>query len=173
MAERELWLLRHAKSSHRGDAPSDFDRPLARRGREDAPRLGAWMVAEGLVPDLVVASPARRVRETMDGVVTPWGEGRLVRPIRWEPRVYGARVEDLLAVLRDLPGEAVRVLLAGHNPGLEDLLDRLLGASAPTTRSGKEVTTCGFFRLVAPAATWVEFIGRKTRLAAFWRPRDR
>jgi phosphohistidine phosphatase len=61
---RELLLLRHAKSDWETGALDDFDRPLAKRGRKEAPGVGEWLLREGLVPDLVISSPAERAKET-------------------------------------------------------------------------------------------------------------
>lgn len=61
---RELLLLRHAKSDWDSDVASDFERPLAKRGKNDAPKVGSWLYREGLVPDHVVSSPATRARQT-------------------------------------------------------------------------------------------------------------
>ena len=141
---RELLLLRHAKASRTG-AASDFDRPLTRRGRRDAPRIARWMKTHDLVPDCVVASPAHRARETMELVADelglPGGD------VRWDERVYEAEVETLLRVLADCPGGARRVLLVGHNPGLEDLVRHLGGATVREPEKGKFLPTCALARL--------------------------
>lgn len=141
---RELLLLRHAKASRTG-AASDFERPLTRRGRRDAPRIARWMKTNGLVPDCVVASPAHRVRETaglvLDELALPGGD------VRWDERVYEADVRALLRVLADCPADARRVLLVGHNPGLEDLVRHLGGATVREPEEGKFLPTCALARL--------------------------
>lgn len=145
-AERELLVLRHAKASRSADVASDYDRPLTRRGRRDAPRIARWLKTRELVPDLVVASPARRARETAELVLD-----ELALPaeaVRWDERAYDADVTALLHVLADAAGQARRVLLVGHNPGLEDLVRHLGGATAPEPRKGKFFPTCALARLV-------------------------
>lgn len=145
---RELWLLRHAKSAWDSDARTDFDRPLAKRGEKDAPRLGAWMAERGLVPDRVVTSPARRAEETLalllEGMEREPDDLEVVR----EPGLYDARVSDLLAVVHAQPEAAQRVLLVGHNPGFEELLQWLSAErDLPRTAAGKLMTTCTLARL--------------------------
>jgi phosphohistidine phosphatase len=131
MAERTLILLRHAKSDWSGDE-ADIDRPLARRGRRQAPDAGRWLAANIAGIDLAVVSPANRARSTWDLVAAELG-GR--PPTRIDDRVYAASDDELLAVVRELPDEVETVVLVGHNPGIEDLASRLTGewASMPTS----------------------------------------
>ncbi len=166
--EQELLLLRHAKSSHAG-AGDDFDRPLARRGREAAPRLGAWMAAQGIRPDRVVASPARRARETADLVLAALGPDG--PEVRLDDRVYEASLSDLVEVLRDQPRTAHRVLLVGHNPGLDDLLLWLSRDDPLRTDDGKLITTCALARLRVPVG-WPDLAPGAGGLVLLVRPRD-
>lgn len=117
---RELLLLRHAKSSWNDSAVADFDRPLNKRGRRDAPRIGQWLHRHRLDPDTVLASPALRARQTALRACPELGFNPAA--IRWERAIYDASVDDLLGVLGNCPPEAARVLLIGHNPGLDQLL---------------------------------------------------
>lgn len=121
---RRLLIMRHAKSDWGTPGQPDFDRPLAKRGQRDAPRMGEWLLAQGLVPDLCLSSPARRAEETARKVCKVLGLDK--QAIRWEERIYDATLRDLLAVLADAPGDRRLVLLVGHNPGLEDLLGYLV-----------------------------------------------
>ncbi|WP_137813327.1 SixA phosphatase family protein [Gandjariella thermophila] len=122
-APRSLVVLRHAKSAWPEDTP-DAHRPLADRGRRDAPAAGRWLRTHLDRIDLVVCSPAVRARQTWELV-----SGQLKTPpaVREDERVYEASAETLLAVTRDLPGDAHTVVLVGHNPGLEDLVALLTG----------------------------------------------
>ncbi|MBF0153727.1 MAG: histidine phosphatase family protein [Magnetococcales bacterium] len=124
---RRLILMRHAKSDWDAHARSDFERPLSKRGRRDAPRMGYWLRDEPLQPDCIVSSPARRARQTVTEVCTALG----IDPdsIQWQPRVYEADLGALFQVLAAIPATARCVLLVGHNPGLEGLLTHLVGAS--------------------------------------------
>ena len=144
-APRELLILRHAKSDRDGDAETDFARPLAKRGKKDAQRMGAWMYREGLVPDLVVSSPAERARQTTDAVCKGLEYQR--KAVVWNETIYQATVADLLGVLAGLPASAKTVLLVGHNPGLEQLLIHLVGDSVD---DGALLPTAALARLEMP-----------------------
>jgi phosphohistidine phosphatase len=128
---KTLLLLRHAKSSWDSSARSDFDRPLAPRGRHDAPRMGRLLAERGPLPEAVVSSPAARARETIELFL----EGAAVDVVpRFDQTVYGASVGALLEVVRGLPEKGACALLVGHNPGFEELLAALTesGGSMPT-----------------------------------------
>jgi phosphohistidine phosphatase len=117
---RQLILLRHAKSDW-PDVP-DRDRPLAKRGRRDAPRIGRWLHEHGYHPDVVVCSTARRTRQTWD-LVAPELDGSPA--VRFEPRAYAASAPTLLGLAQELPGRYRSALLIAHNPGLSDLASSL------------------------------------------------
>lgn len=115
-----LILTRHAKSDRGEPAQDDIDRPLAPRGQRAAAALGRWMAAGGFVPDEVLCSPARRTRETWEGIaagivaVTPAAGGGA--RVRIAPRLYLAEPGALWAVLHTATGRVV--LMLGHNPGI-------------------------------------------------------
>lgn len=143
MGGPELLVLRHAKSNWDSDVLSDFDRPLAPRGVRDAPRMGRWLLERDLRPDRVLCSPAERARETAQLVVEAMGvEGAAVVH---DERIYEAALPDLFAVLADGAPGASRVLLVGHNPGLEELVRYLARALPP--RQGKFFPTAALARL--------------------------
>ena len=123
MPGHTLILLRHAKSDWSGDE-ADLDRPLATRGRRQAPDSGRWLAGNVDAIDLAVVSPAARTRGTWDLVAAELGAAPRVRV---EERVYAASAEGLLDLVRELPVELATVVLVGHNPGLEDLVSRLTG----------------------------------------------
>jgi phosphohistidine phosphatase len=120
---RRLTLLRHAKSDW-PDVP-DHDRPLAKRGRKDAPRIGRWLRTHGYVPDIVICSTALRTRQTWD-LVAPELNGSA--EVRFEPRAYAASALTLLYLCQELPPSCDAALLIGHNPGIEELAASLGGA---------------------------------------------
>jgi phosphohistidine phosphatase len=117
---RQLILLRHAKSDW-PDVP-DRERPLAKRGRRDAPRIGRWLHEHGYQPDVVVCSTARRARQTWD-LVAPELDGS--PSVRFEPRAYAASAQTLLYLAQELPSRFRAALLVGHNPGLSELASHL------------------------------------------------
>lgn len=131
MTDHTLVLLRHAKSDWSGDE-DDRHRPLATRGRRQAPEAGRWL-GTGVGPlDLAVVSPAVRARTTWD---LASAELAAPPPVRLEEDVYAASADGLLDVVAGLPEHLATVVLVGHNPGLEDLVEQLTGewVSMPTS----------------------------------------
>jgi phosphohistidine phosphatase len=138
---RRLILLRHAKSDW-PDVP-DHDRPLAKRGRKDAPVVGRWLHDHGYLPDVVVCSTARRTRQTWE-LVAPELDGS--PSVHFEPRAYAASAQTLLYLARELPDRCRAALLIGHNPGIEDLANSLAtppGEGAAPRSPGLRFPTAG------------------------------
>ena len=139
MKKSLLLLMRHAKSDWPENLRRDFDRPLAARGEKDALRMGKWLQKNGLVPDLVVSSPARRARATAELVV-----GRLHirrKRIIFDDRIYEAGLRQLLDVVAAHAAGSDTLLLVGHNPGLEELIAHLASEPPPRDERGKLMTT--------------------------------
>ncbi|HEV7279259.1 MAG TPA: hypothetical protein VGN57_03520 [Pirellulaceae bacterium] len=139
---KRLSILRHAKAAPHGATSSDFDRPLAERGRNDVAAFCRW-AGDGFAPDVTYVSSALRTLETYERLQQ--GLGRTL-PGKQSKSLYLAEVEELMAAVREA-GEAEEVLLIGHNPGLEDLAARLLGRDM-------ELPTCGFVRIDLPIENW-------------------
>lgn len=165
---RELLLLRHAKSDWETGALDDFDRPLAKRGRKEAPGVGEWLLREGLVPDLVISSPAERAKETASLVCDAMAFKK--KDIFWDEDVYAAEVPSLLGVLSRCPAKARAVMLIGHNPGLEDLMRHLLGDEVETPVDGKLLPTSTVARLEMPK-DWRNLEAGCAKLLDLRRPR--
>ena len=123
---RTLYLLRHAKSSWKDASLSDFERPLKRRGREAAQRIGERLAQEKLKNPMLICSPAMRTRETAELVLKSL---KLRVEERWDERIYEASLRDLLQVVAEIPDDKTVVILIGHNPGFEELLAFLTGES--------------------------------------------
>lgn len=138
-----LWLLRHAKSD-RDTGAADFDRPLKKRGRKSADRLGVWLAERGESPERILCSPAARAVETLERLFAAagWSPENVIR----DRRLYGSDLEDFRVVLSDHAGDAEHVLLVGHNPGLEDWL-RYLVPEITTPEDGKLLPTAALASL--------------------------
>jgi phosphohistidine phosphatase len=134
---RTLVLLRHAKSAWPPETP-DAARPLAARGCRDAPAVGRWLREQLPGIDIVVCSPAVRAIQT-------WGlaaaQLEAAPRVRQDERLYDASAQDLVKVTQELPQQASVAVLVGHNPGLEDLLTLLTGATEPLKTSAIAVIT--------------------------------
>ena len=122
---KTLLLLRHAKSSWKDTGLDDFDRPLNGRGQKAAPQMGKFLRKQKVQPELVLSSPAERARQTTALVMEA---ARLAAPLRYDERIYEASARQLLEVVSQIEEDAQVVLLVGHNPGLEQLLELLTGA---------------------------------------------
>lgn len=135
MAEHTLILLRHSKSDWSGNE-ADIDRPLAKRGRRQAPKAGQWLATHVNRIDLAVVSTAERARATWDLVSAELSE----RPTtRHHEGAYAASVGDLLDIIRSLGEELGTVVLVGHNPGLEGVAETLIGDWVPLPTSAVAV----------------------------------
>jgi phosphohistidine phosphatase len=166
---RELLILRHAKSDWDSSARTDFDRPLAKRGRKDAPRVGRWLKEQGLVPDYVISSPAERAKQTVIGVCEQMEIGP--GAINWDDRIYHASSGALLNVLNECPPEAQRVMIAGHNPGMEILLQNLCEEAVPMPPDYKLMPT-GTVAHLEILSNWKDLEGHLARLVSLTRPRS-
>lgn len=116
---KTLTLLRHAKSGWDDPVLRDFDRPLNKRGRKAAVAMGRKAQETDLRPDRMIASPAARVTQTLDGFFE--GLGRTIEPV-WDQRLYLASSSTLLDLIRETANGVDHLMLVGHNPGLEDLI---------------------------------------------------
>ena len=165
-----LTLLRHAKSAWDDPVKRDFDRPLNPRGRRAARTVGREMRTLGLSFDRIVASPARRVVETVEEV----GHGFGALEPDYDERLYLASPEALLEVARESPDAAERLLLVGHNPGLERLALLLSRNDGAALRGEVEIKypTGTLAEIRLPAARWRDIEPGTGTLTRFVRPRD-
>jgi len=157
---RELILLRHAHAEPASPGQADMDRPLSPEGLAEAEAAGRWLAEKGLIPDCVLCSPARRTRETLEAVLGVIGyvEQRL------EDAMYEA-TSGTLAALADGHCETERLLLIGHNPGLEQLAALMHSGQSGDHRG---MPPGGIAVLTLPVDATIE-PGVAT-LSAFWWP---
>ena len=159
---KTLFLLRHAKSSRDEPDLPDMARPLNARGRRDAPRMGRFIAERQCLPDAIVSSPAVRARST--GLLAAEA-AHFVGPIRFDPRIYEASVEVLVEIVRGLPDGESRVLLVGHNPGLESLIERF-------SAHPEHFPTAALAEVSIDVGSWRDTTTSKGRLIALWRPKS-
>jgi phosphohistidine phosphatase len=160
---KTLLVLRHAKSSWSDPALDDHERPLNKRGRRDAPRMGELVRAYGLIPDLVISSDAVRARLTAEAVVEA---ARYPGEILLDPRLYMASPADIVSLLRTVGEKAGTVMIVGHNPGLEELVAQLTGEP-------QDLPTAALVQIVLPIDQWHD-LEPSTRgtLVRHWRPKN-
>lgn len=166
---RQLLLLRHAKSDWYSDAATDFERTLAERGKRDAPRIGRWLKQQGIEPDYIVSSPAKRARETVIAVGRELNVS--AEHIQWESQIYLAKRSSLLEVLQACPAGKKLVLLVGHNPGLEELLLYLAGTQVQIPADGKVLPTAALVHLTMPD-DWSALAPGCAKISSLIRPRS-
>jgi phosphohistidine phosphatase len=166
-------LLRHAKS----DWPdvSDHARPLAKRGRQDAPAVGRWLREHGYLPDVVVCSTARRTRQTWELMAPALGGSPTVT---FEPRAYDASALTLLYLAQELPSSCRAALLIGHNPAISELAASLAASPADAlAEDGAFPPSLARFPTAAVAVLefagdWPALAPARTRLLDFTAPAD-
>src|SRR5690606_18552882 len=121
---KTLLILRHAKSSWANSAMADHDRPLNERGKRDAPRMGRLLKEYDLVPETIITSSAERALNTAELAALSSSYENEIAVTR---TIYHAEPEDYIAYLQELPDDLVRVIVVGHNPGMEELVQELTG----------------------------------------------
>lgn len=165
----ELLILRHAKSDWGNPSLRDFDRPLNRRGQKAAPEMGKLISRKGPV-DKILASSARRVVETLEGVRKGASE---LPTAQFEPELYGASVGEIVALLRKHGGDAARILLVGHNPGLHYLALGLTDGEEHPDRDAlaHKFPTAGLAHIEFDGG-WSQLKEGSGRLLSFTRPKD-
>jgi phosphohistidine phosphatase len=167
MGSRRLVVVRHAKAA---DGPVDAARPLADRGRADAPAIGRWLAGEGMVPDRVVVSPAQRALQTWELAA---GEIVDAPSPMVDARVYDNAIESLLDIIRETPEDVGVLALVGHNPSLEELahsLDDGRGESAARDQLAQKYPTSAV-AVLDVSAPWAEVRAGAGTLVAFAAPR--
>ena len=168
-----LLLLRHAKSSWEFPALADYDRPLAKRGLKAAPRMGAEIASLGLRPDVVLCSGAKRTRETLDLVLAALGQP--APEVVYDDAIYMAPPTGIVQILRRQPagpGAPATIMVVGHNPGLEELAELLVGTGEETLRDIMEekFPTCALAVVTFDADAWADIAPGTGTLARFLTP---
>jgi len=167
---RRLMLLRHAKSDWSTPGTHDEDRPLSARGRESAPRIGTYMARHALVPDLVVASPATRVTDTLALALPAFAKQPKTMP---DARIYETDADQLLAVIKETPRSVHNLLLVGHNPSLAELASLLMASGDVETRQRliEKFPTAALAVIDFPFDDWSKIHPKSGRLDRFVLPK--
>lgn len=165
-----LLLLRHAKSSWENDDLDDFDRPLNPRGRRAAPAMGKVLLERELVPDRVLCSPAARTRETW-ALVEDALETEV--PAEYPDALYLADTSEMVEEIRSGGREARRLLVVGHNPGMERLALALAGDGPLELRARMAVKyPTAALAVLGFEGGWGAVAPGRGRLVHFIRPKD-
>ncbi|MDZ4306587.1 SixA phosphatase family protein [Allopontixanthobacter sp.] len=165
---KTLGLLRHAKSDWDDLAKRDFDRGLNDRGRRGATLIGTHIARYGTAFDLLLASPAERVRQTLSAALPQ------MEP-QFDERLYLAGLDTLIEVIREKGDGANAMLVAAHNPGLQELLFALVSPSAEDELfddAAPKYPTAAFAVFELEIDDWTQLAADCGRLVHFKRPRD-
>lgn len=158
---KQIWLVRHAKSDWGSPGLPDFERPLNARGLAVAPAMGGYLAEQGVSPQLIVCSPARRARQTAEliaqGIAYPVGQ------IQFEQAIYEASPETLLDVIAQVPDEIERLMVVGHNPGMTLLVNMLGGAL-------DNLSTCSVVSMGFASPDW-DLLCYPPKNFIVWRPK--
>jgi phosphohistidine phosphatase len=148
---RTMILLRHAKSSWSDSTLADIDRPLAPRGKRASRKLAEHIRRKKIQPALVLCSPSRRTRQTLEAVEASLGKRCVVELV---PQLYGASEQQLLEQLQALPDPVRSVMVIGHNPGLHDLALVLASHGPDLQRLEEKFPTGALATLVVGGEHW-------------------
>ena len=160
---KTLLVLRHAKSSWNDPALDDHERPLNKRGRRDAPRVGVLVREYGLIPDLIISSDAVRARVTAEAVAEA---ARYAGEILLDPHLYLACPADIHSLLTTVRENAGTVMIVGHNPGLERLVEQLTGER-------QDLPTAALAQIGLPIDQWRDLkLSTRGTLVGLWRPEE-
>jgi len=166
---RRLMLLRHAKTERAEPGQRDRDRKLMKRGRADAPVIGAFMAHHGLIPDLALVSPATRAQETWTLVAAAFAKApRMVS----DERIYNASAEKLVGLIGETR-KAHALLVVGHNPSLHEVALRSIASGDVEAREqlNENLPTSGLVVIDLPFDDWSKLSAHAGRLEHFVSPR--
>ncbi len=167
MSHPELLIMRHAKSSWTVSGLADIERPLNQRGINDAKAMGEWLQQQGLTPQLILCSSAIRAQQTLQ---------HLLLPLPSQPRTmvdecfYACSATDWITYIQRYSTGLQRLMIIGHNPELESLLDLLCCDQLPLTNKGKLFTTANIARLQV-LDSWDQLSLGSCQLLQFQRPK--
>jgi len=160
---KTLLILRHAKSSWKDPDLSDHDRPLNKRGKKDASRIGRLILEQEIVPDLILSSSAKRAQKTALKVAE---ELEYDGTLTISRDIYAFGYDAYLEMLSGLPNEINSVMIVGHNPGLEELIEILIGEY-------RRLPTASLAQIIIDVETW-ENINEEpeSKLTNLWQPKN-
>jgi phosphohistidine phosphatase len=164
--QRTLVMIRHAKSSWANPLQSDYERPLNERGEEDAPKMGERLKSLGLVPDVIIASTAKRAKQTAKKIASAIGYN--VDNIRWEEKLYHCIPSVFEEAIYETPDEAKTIFIVAHNPGITGFANQL---SPDFTLDN--MPTCGVIGAHVEADEWNQFATAPRKVFLFEYPKKK
>ena len=160
---KTLYLMRHAKSSWADMSLGDFDRPLNQRGQRDAPEMSRRLKKQGVKPEIILCSPAKRTRETLERLISELGG--TMKAVQFDDRIYEADTKTLLELIHDLPDTCSSAMLIGHNPSMGWLVNQLSDVRT------EKMPTCAVATIELPSSSWKDTGTETARLIDFDYPK--
>ena len=162
---KTIYLVRHAKSDWDDPSIRDFDRPLNKRGKNNAPAMGKLLKQQGIIPELVITSTAMRAKTTAELITAEIG----IKPDKmvYEKELYLASAQEIFLLIKETPPEYNSVMIVAHNPGITELLNRLTGGNNFVTN----IPTCGVAELQFEGE-WNKLASGKSLLEKFLVPKE-
>ncbi|MBE0513421.1 histidine phosphatase family protein [Sulfurimonas sp.] len=157
---KKLYIIRHAKSSWSDVTLDDFERALNKRGKANAPMMGERLKKKGVMPDIIISSPAKRAKNTAEIIAKEVG----YKNILFLDDIYEATSETLSKILKALDDSYGVVFLVGHNPSLNELAYKLAGFS-------ENIPTCGIVEIEFECRKWAEIAPQNAKLVMFEYPK--
>ena len=161
---KTIILTRHAKSSWKTDATSDFERPLNKRGIDDAPVMAKRLQAQGPLPQLIVSSTATRALQTSEMLMTNLAMDKSL--LTTTDAIYEAPARALIDQIKLMPADIEVAMMVGHNPGISELVSNLCGEHV-------DMPTAALAHAQSGNESWKQFESEATAdLVNFWRPKE-
>ncbi|MBN1413249.1 MAG: histidine phosphatase family protein [Spirochaetales bacterium] len=161
---KTLILQRHAKSSWDYPELEDHERPLNKRGKKASQLIGAFFRQNGIQPDLILCSTAMRTRETLRLMTNEW---ETVAEIQFIDRIYHGDEDELISIITAVPNQVSKLMVIGHNPTLENLLEDMIG----TTAMPEKFSTAAVAFIEVPVDDWREISTKNGTLVQFITPK--
>lgn len=162
-----LYMIRHAKSSWEDPYQADFDRPLNKRGKQDAPRMGKRLKEREIHADLMLSSPAERALSTCKIIAEVIGYKQ--EKISTDRKLFHANDDQILSLIHKLNDKHDKVMIFAHNPGLTDFVNRLGGESVAIDN----FPTCGVVAFKLPVESWKELGWEKGEMEFYDYPKSK
>ncbi|MFA5234374.1 MAG: histidine phosphatase family protein [Sulfurimonas sp.] len=158
---KKLYIIRHAKSSWSDAELNDFERSLSKRGKANAPMMGERLKKKGVMPDIIISSPAKRAKSTAEIIAKEIG---YEKKVLFDENIYESSVDELRKILTCINDKNSTVFLFGHNPELNMLVDYYV-------KFYENIPTCGVVEIAFMCDTWAEIAPKNAKLISFDYPK--
>lgn len=158
---RKLFIIRHAKSSWKDSALDDFLRPLNKRGKSDAPKMGKRLKERKIMPDIIISSPAIRAKTTAEIIAK---ELKYHKEIIFNDEVYESTLDILHEIVTKVGDKNSTLFLVGHNPSLNMLAEHYVDFS-------ENIVTCAVLEIEFDCDRWADIDAKNAKLISYDYPK--